>query len=76
MSSPHAREQVLRFVRVSALALVVQVAASGGRVSWPSLWALAAGTAEAALRQACPTAPVERVTSVLEPSPRHSRDMS
>lgn len=65
----HARAQLLRFVRVSALALVVQLLAAGGTwPGWSGLWSLLAGAAEAGLRQVLPVRPLPgRIDSVLSP---------
>lgn len=65
--SAHLKAQALRFVRVSVLAFAAGLLASDGQLSWPSLWALAAGAAEAGLRQAFPVRPVPSVTSVFAP---------
>lgn len=62
--SAHVRSQVLRFVRVSVLAFAASLPADGGRVSWSSLWALAAGAAETGLRQLLPVKPLPAVASV------------
>lgn len=65
--SAHLQAQLLRFLRISGYAFVVALAATGGHVTWATLWSLAAGAAEAGLRQAFRTAPVPQVTS--EPAP-------
>lgn len=61
----HTRAQLLRFARVSALAFVAGLLTTGGKVSWASLWALAAGAAETGLRQLLPVKALPAVTAVL-----------
>lgn len=61
----HARAQLLRFARVSALAFAAGLLTTGGKVSWASLWALAAGAAETSLRQLLPVKPIPTVSAVL-----------
>lgn len=60
--TPHARAQLLRFVRISGLAFVTALPATG-HVSWASALALAAGAAEVGLRELQPTAPVPMVSA-------------
>lgn len=61
--SAHLKEQLLRFARVSALAFLAALPATGGRVSWSSLFALGAGAVETGLRELAPTAPVPMVSA-------------
>lgn len=61
--SAHLKAQLLRFARVSALAFLTALPADGGSISWSSLWALAAGAAEAGLRQLLPVKPLPFVSS-------------
>ena len=64
----HVQAQVLRFVRVSVLALVVQLLASGGTwPGWAGLWSLGAGALETGLRQVLPVKPLPAVEAVLKP---------
>lgn len=62
--SAHVQAQVLRFLRVSALAFLASLPADGADVKWSSLWALAAGAAETALRQLLPVKLIPSVASV------------
>lgn len=61
----HLKAQLLRFARISVLAFVTALPATGGKVSWASLFALLAGAAEAGLRQVIPVKEVPTVTAVL-----------
>lgn len=61
--STHAKAQLLRFARISGLAFLAALPATGGRISWSSLFALAAGAAETGLRELQPTAPLPFVSS-------------
>jgi hypothetical protein len=53
----HLKAQALRFGRVSGYAFVVALMATGGHVTWATLWSIAAGAAEAGLRQLMPVEP-------------------
>lgn len=67
---PHARSQILRFLRVSAMAFVASLFTTGGKIGWSSLWAMVAGAGETGLRQVWPVKPVLQVSSVLaDPEP-------
>lgn len=61
--SAHLRDQLLRFARISGLAFLAALPATGGRVSWSSLFALAAGAVETGLRELMPTAPLPMVSA-------------
>ena len=63
--SAHLKAQALRFIRISALAFLTALPVDGGKVTWASLFALAAGAAEAALRQVLPVKPIPAVSAVL-----------
>lgn len=64
---PHARSQILRFLRVSAMAFVASLFTTGGKIGWSSLWAMVAGAGETGLRQVWPVKPVPSVASVPAP---------
>lgn len=63
--TPHVKAQILRFVRVSALAFLASLPLTGGKISWSSLWALGAGAFETGLRQLLPVKEIPAVTAVL-----------
>lgn len=65
--SAHAKAQALRFVRISVLAFFSALPATGGKVSWASLFALGAGALETGLREMVPVKPLPTVDSVLAP---------
>lgn len=65
--STHLKAQLLRFARVSALAFVTGLMATGGHIGWSALWSLAAGALETGLRQVFQTAPLPVVTSERPP---------
>jgi hypothetical protein len=65
--SAHLTAQLLRFVRTTGLAFAASLLATGGQVSWSSLWVLLVGAGETGLRELVPVAPVPTVTS--EPAP-------
>jgi len=63
----HAKAQLLRFVRTSALTFVASLFMTGGHVGWSSLWAMLAGAGETGLREVLPVAPVPTVAT--DPAP-------
>jgi hypothetical protein len=67
--SAHLRAQALRFVRTSGLAFVALLMATGGHVSWSSLWAMLVGAGETGLRQLMQVEPKQTVTAVLADPP-------
>ena len=64
----HVKAQLLRFVRVSALAFVAALFQTSGKFGWASLWAMIAGAGETGLRQLLPVKPIPAVSSVLADS--------
>jgi len=60
----HLKAQLLRFVRTSGLAFAASLLATGGHVSWSSLWVLLVGAGETGLRELMPVAPLPTVTAV------------
>ncbi len=57
--NPHLQAQLLRFVRLTVLAFLGQLAVTGTEnLGWKSLAALAVGAIEAAVRQIWPVAPL------------------
>lgn len=67
--SAHLKAQTLRFVRTSGLAFVAMLLATGGHVSWSSLWAMLVGAGETGLRQLMQVEPKPMVTAVLADPP-------
>lgn len=65
----HVKAQLLRFVRASAYAFVAAFLAACASLSWWQLLSLAAGAAEAGLRQVFPVTPVPSVVGVLADPP-------
>jgi hypothetical protein len=65
----HVRAQVLRFARMTGLALGTAFMAQGGTLplTWRSLWVLLPGTAEVLLRELVPVSPLPTVTAVPTP---------
>lgn len=67
MDAKHFEAQVLRFARITALALAGQLLVLGHWPGWAGLWAMAVGAGETALREAYPTVRLpDRITSALD----------
>lgn len=66
--SGHVQAQALRFVRVSAYALVAQLLLTGfAWPGWAGLWSLVPGALETGLRQALPVKPLPRIAAEQAP---------
>lgn len=61
--SAHLRAQALRFVRVTAYALLAQLTLTGGTwPGWAGLWSLLPGALETGLRQVLPVKAIPAAT--------------
>ena len=66
LSVGHLTTQVLRFVRVTALAAAAQLVTTGtSDIGWKALAALLAGAAETAVRTVWPTVPVDTIVAAV-----------